>query len=162
MKSEKSTNISFGSALALLFTLANGQFGSREELFAKLFKSYHNRRTYELGNCLYFTSSSQITMLTKHSKPLPRKFYSYYTHDDGSLLREDLESFFSQAIRTARQETVYLNSLLRLIELSNNLLPQDKAYILTIQGASANSACEIWFRAFFVLIREPLISLNGD
>ena len=141
----------------MLFTLCNGQFGSREELFALIFKSYHDRRTEELGDYTFRTSPSQISLVCKNVKPLPRKFLFHYGHDDGSVLRCDLECFFSQAIRTAKQKDLYLTSLQAAVCNSKNLFTFDKDYILSAANSNDNAALEMWFRAFFVLMREPIV-----
>lgn len=157
MENANYTTLTFGNALTLLFTLCNGQLGSREDLFAFLFKSYHDRRTEELGDCSFRTSPSQISLICKNVKPLPRKFLFHYGHDDGSTLRCDLECFFNQATQTAKQKDLYITSLQAAVCNSKNLFPSDKDYILSAANSNDNAALEIWFRAFFVLMREPMV-----
>lgn len=148
------SEITFGSALHLLTILANGQFGPRDELFANLFKSYHVWRSAELGDCDFRTSPSLISSIIKNGKPLPRKFVFFYAQDHGSILRYDLDNFFKQAICTQRQKEIFFDRIITLVGNSANLAEKDKEFIL--QSTEINAVYEIWFRAFYVLILEPI------
>ena len=150
------STVTFGSAFHLLATLANGQFGPRDELFANLFKSYHKWRSAELNDCDFRTAPSLISSIITSDKPLPRKFVFYYTQSDSSTLRDDIEHFLSRAIRTGRQEELYLESLKNLVNRSNNLATRDKEFILQATEINTNTVCEIWFRAFYILMLEPV------
>lgn len=159
MKQKKSEVITFGTALQLIIDLANCQFGPRENLFAELFRSYHDLRTETLGDYLFLTSPSTVSQLVRDLRPIPRKLYAHYTSDGGQRLHQDIDRFLQLAICTERQREAYTNSLCALVNNSANLLNADKQYILNAQACEHNPVSELWFRTFSVLLREPTVSM---
>ena len=159
MKPAKSEAITFGTALQLIIDLANCQFGPRENLFAELFRSYHDVRTETIGNYLFLTSPSTVSQLVRDLRPVPRKFYAHYTSDGGKRLHQDIDRFLQLAICTERQREAYANSLCALVNQSANLLNADKQYILKALTCENNTVSELWFRTFSVLLREPTASM---
>lgn len=154
MKAEKEI-ATFGNVFELLATLANGQFGPRNELFATAFRSYHDWRSVELGDDDFRTSQALVCAIAKNKKPLPRKFVFFYAQGNGAALRYDVDLFFRQAIQTGRQEELYFAGIIDLVNKSTNLTQRDKAYILDATEVNTNTVCEIWFRAIYVLMLEP-------
>lgn len=148
-------DLTMGRCLAALYRLANGQHGTQAEWYATYWRSYHGMRSEALGY-QYIPDGSRVSKILRDRCEYPKPMYAYYTrHDD--LLRQDVEAYLADTVVTARQRTVYLETLEDLLDWSGNLDHEDVTHIQGyLSVPDADQLAEMIYRLMVVLIRESV------
>lgn len=154
----KTTILTLGSCLSALYSLAHPCYKNQVDFFNALLSTFHqtmsDRQNYKFELC-----QSRASQILRSRELLPRDASILYMGQNGDeMLKKDMEAYLSITAVSHKQKRLYEQTLLDLVNNSDNLDPQDKAYILDYVTTENDNRLlsELLFRMLHILIREPL------
>ena len=151
---KSTSDISLGVMLSVIYKIDKKHFGSQVLFYSIIWRSYHRMRS-ESELIEWMTCQSIVNEIMRSVHDLPDEQYRFYVEDDEHL-REDVDCYIREVIKTNRQYKEHHEQMLSLVVNSNNLDPKDKQYILDyIYVPTDMQLFELMFRMLYVLIQEP-------
>lgn len=149
-------NISLGLMLNTVYKMSDKQYKNQSIFYARFWGSYHQMRS-EKESIDWMTNQSMVSGVLRSMHDMPDEQYQYYTDDEGDdHIRADVQRHLGAVVRTCRQYNTYHDTLLSLVECSNNLEYEDKQYILAYTNVDEDKRLEeLMYRMIYILIREP-------